>query len=94
MPWHTKTRQKMDSTCEICNEDKRIPILSVTPDLLNLPELDLGPEDTMHIDLLPNLPPSGRYENIITAMDVFSRYLFLTQSQMPQPKMPQKSLLT
>ena len=26
--------------------------------------------------LLPNLPPSGGYENIITAMDVFSRYLF------------------
>ena len=30
----------------------------------------------MQIDLLPNLPPSGGYENIITAMDVFSRYLF------------------
>ena len=30
----------------------------------------------MQIDLLPNLPPSGEYENIITAMDVFSRYLF------------------
>ena len=30
----------------------------------------------MQIDLLPNLPPSGGYENIITAMDVLSRYLF------------------
>ena len=30
----------------------------------------------MQIDLLPNLPPYGGYENIITAMDVFSRYLF------------------
>ena len=30
----------------------------------------------MQIDLLPNLSPSGGYENIITAMDVFSRYLF------------------
>ena len=41
-----------------------------------MPEWDLGPEDAMQIDLLPNLPPSGGYENIITAMDVFSRYLF------------------
>ena len=41
-----------------------------------MPEWDLGPEDAMQIDLLPNLPPSAGYENIITAMDVFSRYLF------------------
>ena len=41
--------------------------------------LDLGPEDVMQIDLLPNLPPSGGYENIITAMDLFSRYLFAYQ---------------
>ena len=30
----------------------------------------------MQIDLLPDLPPSGGYENIITAIDVFSRYAF------------------
>ena len=30
----------------------------------------------MQIDLLPNLPPSGGYENVLTAIDVFSRYLF------------------
>ena len=30
----------------------------------------------MQFDFLPNLPPSGGYENTITAMDVFSRYLF------------------
>ena len=35
-----------------------------------------SPEDAMQIDLLPNLPASGGYENIKTAMDVFSRYLF------------------
>ena len=34
---------------------------------------DLGPEDAMQIDLLPNLPPSGGYENVLTAIDVFSR---------------------
>ena len=30
----------------------------------------------MQIDLIPGLPPSGGYENIVTAMDVFSRYFF------------------
>ena len=30
----------------------------------------------MQIDLVPELPPSGGYENILTAMDMFSRYLF------------------
>ena len=30
----------------------------------------------MQVDLVPELPPSGGYENIVTAMDVFSRYLF------------------
>ena len=28
----------------------------------------------MEIDLLPELPPSGGYENIITEIDVLSRY--------------------
>ena len=62
--------------CEICIKDGRIPNSSITPELLNLPEWNVGPEDAMQIDLLPNLPASGGYENIITAMDVFSRYLF------------------
>ena len=37
----------------------------------------------MQIDLVPELPPSGGYENIVTVMDVFSRYIFasLTSSQ-------------
>ena len=30
----------------------------------------------MQIDLVPELPPSGGYESIVTAMDVFSSYLF------------------
>ena len=29
----------------------------------------------MQIDLVPGLPPSGGYENIVTAMDVFSCFL-------------------
>ena len=75
-PGIAKIVKKWVQGCEICIKDKRIPNSSITPELLNLPEWHLGPEDAMQIDLLPNLPPSGGYENIITAMDVFSRYLF------------------
>ena len=35
-----------------------------------------GPEDAMQIDLQPNLPSSGDYQAVMTAIDVFSRYLF------------------
>ena len=28
------------------------------------------------MDMLPNLPPSGGYDHVITAIDVISRYLF------------------
>ena len=62
--------------CEQCARDKRVPNATITSELLNLPDWDLGPEDAMQIDLLPNLPPSSGYENVLTAIDVFSRYLF------------------
>ena len=35
-----------------------------------------GAEDALQTDLFPSLPPSGSYQNIVKAMDVFSRYLF------------------
>ena len=61
---------------EICNQDKRINNTCFTPEIIHIPEWDLGQEDLMQIDLLLELPPSGGYENIITAIDIFSRYAF------------------
>ena len=62
--------------CEICIQDKRIKNTRIFPELIHIPEWDLGPEDLMQINLLTELPPGGGYENIITAIDVFSRYAF------------------
>ena len=62
--------------CKICIQDKRLKNTRITPELIQIPAWDLGPEDFMQMDLLPELRPSGRYENIITAKDVFSRYAF------------------
>ena len=40
--------------CDVCAKDKRVSNDSITPELLNLPEWDLVPQDAMQIDLLPN----------------------------------------
>ena len=73
----TKHVEKWVEGCETCARDKRVPNDTITPELLNLPEWDLGPEDAMQIDLLPILPTSGGYQIIKTAIDVYSRYLFV-----------------
>ena len=75
-PGIAKHVKKWVEGCQICAKDKRVPNAAITPELLNLPEWDLGPEDAMQIDLLPNLPISGGYQTVMTAIDVFSRYLF------------------
>ena len=75
-PGIAKLVKKWVQCCEICAKDKRTQNATIASELITLPEWELGHEDAMQIDLLPNLPPSGGYICIITAIDVFSRYLF------------------
>ena len=63
-------------SCEQCIRESRIDRSFNRPPLQNPNEHITAPEDAMHTDLVPELPPSGGYENIVTAMNVFSRYLF------------------
>ena len=74
-PSMAKHGKKWEDGCEQCAKDKRVPNATITPELPNLPEWDLGPEEAMQIDLFPNLPPSRGYETVLTAIDDFSRYL-------------------
>ena len=63
-------------SCEQCIRESRMD-RRLTQFLLQNPNKHItAPEDAMQIDLVPELPPSGGYESIVTAMDVFSRYLF------------------
>ena len=62
--------------CEICIQDERINNKGIIPHLVRLPKRHLGPADIMPTNLLSELSPSGGNENIITAIDVFSRYAF------------------
>ena len=63
-------------SCEKCIRELKInPQLTLL--LLKNPNEHINaPEDAIQIDLVPELQPSGGYENIVTAMDVFSRFLF------------------
>ena len=63
-------------SCEQCLRESGINPRLTRPPLQNPNEYVTAPEDAMQIDLVPGLPPSGGYENIGTAIDVFSRYLF------------------
>ena len=63
-------------SCEQCIRESRIDPSLTRPPLQNPNEHITAPEDAIQIDLVPGLPPSGGYENIVTAMDLFSRYLF------------------
>ena len=63
-------------SCEQCIGESRIDRSLTLPPLQNPNEHITAPEDAMQIDLMPELSPSGGYENIVTAMDVFPRFLF------------------
>ena len=63
-------------SCKKCIRESRIDRSLTRPPLRNPNEHITDPEDAMQTDLVPELPPSGGYENIVKAMDVFSRYFF------------------
>ena len=66
---------------EDCIKYKRISNNQITPKMINKTENVLGPEDILGIDILPNLPNSAGYQNIVTMIDVFSRHLFAYPTQ-------------
>ena len=62
--------------CEQCLRESQITPRFTRLPLQNPNEYITAPEGAMQIDLVPGLPQSGGYENIVTAIGVFSRYLF------------------
>ena len=63
-------------SCEQCNRESRNDRSLTRFPLQNPNEQITATEVAMQIELVPELLPSGDYENIVTAMDMFSRYLF------------------
>ena len=73
-------------SCEQCIRESRIDRSLTRPPLQNPNEYITAPEDAMQIDLVPGLPPSGGYENNVTAMDVFPATYLHTRHQIRTPK--------
>ena len=80
-------------SCKQCIRESRIDRSLTRPPLQNPNEHITAPEDAMQIDLVPELPPSGGYENIVTAMLVFSRYLFAYPTSNQDAKLIAKVLI-
>ena len=63
-------------SCEQRITESRIDRSCTRPPLQNLTEHITAPKDALQVDLVTKLPPSGGYVNLVTAMDVFSCFLF------------------
>ena len=79
---------------EQCIREAQIDRIVTSPSLQNTNEHITAPENAMQIDLVPELPPSGGYENIVTAMDVFSRCLFAYPTSKQDDKTVLNNIMT
>ena len=82
-PWIATYVKNWVQECEIWIQDKRIRNPRITPEVIHIIKCDLGSENLMQIGLLIEIPPSGCYVNIITAIDVLSRYAFAYRVSIP-----------
>ena len=57
-------------------QTKRTDNRLLTPPMIDTSKLALGPEDALQMDIVPFDEPSNGFTAIVTAMDIFSRYLF------------------
>ena len=68
--------RKWVKECQSCSQHKEIDNSQLTSESISILEWDLGPEDVMQVDLIPEIPSKGSSENIFTTTDVFSRSTF------------------
>ena len=80
-------------SCDQCNRESRTDRSLTRRPLQSLNEHITLPKIAMQIDLVPELPPSGGFENIVTAMDVFSRFLFAYPTSNQDTKIIAKVLI-
>ena len=72
----TQKVTKFFNNCEWCLRAKDVRKETLLPPLQQIYDPCDGPEDLMEIDLVGELPNSNGYTYILTACDVFTRYLF------------------
>ena len=80
-------------SCEQCIIQSRNDRNFTRPPLQNPLEHITSPEDAMQTYLVPELPPSTDYGNIVTGLDVFSGFLFAYLTSIPNAKSIAKVLI-
>ena len=64
------------SKCIKCAQTKRTLNSTIRPPLIVMSKIAMGPEDALQMDIVQFYDPSRGNNAVITAMEVFSRYLF------------------
>ena len=77
---------------EQCIKESRIDRSLTRLPLQNLNGHIIAPEDAMQIGLSPELPSSSGFENNVTAIDLFCRYLFANPTSNQDAKTTAKAI--
>ena len=76
------------SQCMECTQTKRTLNNTITQPLIDMSKIAMGPRDALQMDIVPFDDPSGGYNAVITAMDVFSRYANTTSLELITKQSP------
>ena len=80
--------------CLTCLQIKPIQKSHLTPPLLPITSLQNFPEELLQIDFVGALLASGGFKYILTAIDVFNKYLFAVPLKHPDAKSVAQKLLS
>ena len=75
-PGYQESIRDYISNCTTCHQAKNAKLTSQRPPLQPVSALQFYPEDMMQVDIVGKLPECKGYKYILSAMDVFSKYLF------------------
>ena len=80
--------------CLTCLQIKPIQKSHLTPPLLPITSSPNFPEEILQIDIVGAFPVSGGFKYILTAIDVFSKYLFAVPLKHPDAKSVAQKLVS
>ena len=86
--------QKVIDGCENCMKSKSVKEPQLRPTLQKIYDPCYGPEDMLEIDIVGPLPAWNGFTHILTAVDVFSRYLFAVPLKRPDTHSVVRGLLS
>ena len=86
--------QKVLDGCENCMKSKGVKESQLRPPLQKIYDPCYGPEDTLGIDIVGPLPASNGFTHILTAVAIFSRYLFAVPLKRPDTHSVVRGLLS